>query len=377
MATKRLDTAALRRHSAATVLRAMRTRGPATSTKLASVTGMARSTVDESLVLLGELELVETLAPLTDGRMGRPPRLHRFRAESGLVVGIAIYATKTIAVALDLCGTVLTQVSLPVQGTLDDTSPIELVLTAAAEVADAAGSDLSGLRGLGVGCPGHVNPDGVVVANSLAPSWRGTALAAELSRDRGCPVLVDNGGRMALAGETGRGVAQGHSNVLQVLGAGLGFGVGAMVNGEILTGEFGAAGEIGHAPMIKGLRQDRAAQLSALLPELPPDRALVVALGSSAAEFRDFRDRYVSDAAVLIATMVLALDPAVVVLGGDFITAQPSVISEITETTKSITHSPAPLVLSTLRDDAVALGSADRALQVAEEGMYGYAELLM
>src|SRR5581483_2324259 len=59
------------------------------------------------------------------------------------------------------------------------------------------------------------------------------------------PVFADNDARVALAGETVWGAANGHSDVL-MLTLGAGVGGAAMVNGQLLRGHCGVAGNLGH-----------------------------------------------------------------------------------------------------------------------------------
>jgi len=59
------------------------------------------------------------------------------------------------------------------------------------------------------------------------------------------PVFADNDARVALAGELMWGAARGHRNVL-MLSLGAGVGGAAMVNGQLLRGHSGVAGNLGH-----------------------------------------------------------------------------------------------------------------------------------
>ena len=101
------------------------------------------------------------------------------------------------------------------------------------------------LIGVGLGVPGPVQPTGYVgVGVNL--NWREMYPARELSELLGgVRVEVGNDANVAALGEAWRGGGEGAANaVLITLGTGVGGGI--IMDGEIVTGKHGLAGEIGH-----------------------------------------------------------------------------------------------------------------------------------
>lgn len=100
------------------------------------------------------------------------------------------------------------------------------------------------LAGAGVGVPGQVSQEGeVLFAENLG--WYHVPLARQLSSLAGMPVRVENDANLAALGEIWKGSgARCHSMIFVTLGTGIGCGI--VVNGRILSGADGAAGEIGH-----------------------------------------------------------------------------------------------------------------------------------
>lgn len=101
------------------------------------------------------------------------------------------------------------------------------------------------LIGVGLGVPGPVQPTGYVeVCVNL--HWREMYPARELSELLGgVRVEVGNDANIAALGEAWRGGGEGAANaVLITLGTGVGGGI--VMDGEIVTGKHGLAGEIGH-----------------------------------------------------------------------------------------------------------------------------------
>lgn len=104
-------------------------------------------------------------------------------------------------------------------------------------------------HGIGVGAAGVIDERAgtVLVASDTFRGWAGYPLAPELTTRTGLPVFVDNDVNAFLRGEAATGAAQGRSSAL---GVALGTGVGGalLLDGALVVGEHGAAGEIGHIP---------------------------------------------------------------------------------------------------------------------------------
>ncbi|MFE9768373.1 ROK family protein [Streptomyces sp. NPDC005808] len=105
------------------------------------------------------------------------------------------------------------------------------------------------LRGIGVGAAGIVDSRAgrILVASDSFKSWAGFAVTATLEEALGVPAFLDNDVNAFLRGEAVKGAVRGEAFVL---GMTLGTGVGGALwlNGELLDGPHGAAGEVGHVP---------------------------------------------------------------------------------------------------------------------------------
>lgn len=99
--------------------------------------------------------------------------------------------------------------------------------------------------GIGVAVPGPVLPGGIV--NGLVNIGWGVVPAKEMLEELTgiTPVCVLNDADAAVLGESRKGSAAGKHNVA-MLTLGTGVGGGILVNGELVSGAFGAAGEVGH-----------------------------------------------------------------------------------------------------------------------------------
>ena len=101
------------------------------------------------------------------------------------------------------------------------------------------------ILGIGMGVPGPITEDGRVLKCANL-GWGILSVADEMSKLTGVEkVKVGNDANVAALGEQWRGGGRGFDNIVMVtLGTGVGGGI--IMDGKILTGENGAAGEIGH-----------------------------------------------------------------------------------------------------------------------------------
>lgn len=98
--------------------------------------------------------------------------------------------------------------------------------------------------GVGVGVPGPVDKNGVVL-QAVNLGWGIVDLGSELGKATGFPVKAGNDANVAALGELWKGGGKGYDDmVLVTLGTGVGGGI--IVNGKMVVGVNGAGGEIGH-----------------------------------------------------------------------------------------------------------------------------------
>ncbi len=101
------------------------------------------------------------------------------------------------------------------------------------------------VEGVGIGVPGAVDSEGLLVGGAVNIGWGVFNISKVLNGYLNLPVKAANDANVAAFGEMWQGGGKGYSNMVAVtLGTGVGGGI--IVNGNILTGAAGAGGEIGH-----------------------------------------------------------------------------------------------------------------------------------
>lgn len=137
-------------------------------------------------------------------------------------------------------GELLETVEFPVSGSADDLAAIEAAGERLAARADAS------IDTVAMAVPGLVNVAGtrLVLAHGKYDWMMGEDLTAWARRAFDATGFVENDARAALMGEVSSGVAAGESNAM-ILVLGTGIGTAAMIDGSLVHGASGAAGNLG------------------------------------------------------------------------------------------------------------------------------------
>ena len=115
-------------------------------------------------------------------------------------------------------------------------------------------ADFSNVEGIGIGAP-NANYYTGCVENAMNLSMKGLLnFGAEIKRYVDVPVALSNDANAAAYGEYIYGGAKGMKNfIMFTLGTGVGSGI--VIDGRLLLGSTGAAGELGHAILVPDGRQ--------------------------------------------------------------------------------------------------------------------------
>ncbi|KDN81264.1 ROK family protein [Kitasatospora cheerisanensis] len=355
--------------SAAQVLTAVRAAAaPAvTVAEAATATGLSRPTVEVALDRLAMLGLVDEVAPDPGGRrMGRPARNYRFRPRAGHVLGLDIGKYKVLAVLADLDGNVLAGHRIEVDPAQPRKARLAATRAAAKAALAAAGVTQDRLWAVTAGTTGIVDREGRIKLSSALPEWTGLHLARSLGRTFACPVLVENDCRLAAVAERWLGVARSVDDVVYLL-AGMRMGVGVLNGGVLQRGHNGSLGEIGALPELGWntapghLVDDPDAESSEQAVT-----ALIAAARAGDAAAAERIGRFLDAITLGTATVALAFDPELVVVGGGFSRADDLVRARVQSALDTLCPMPPRVASSELGEDAVALGAVRVALDHVE-----------
>ena len=108
------------------------------------------------------------------------------------------------------------------------------------------GLTASDFIGIGMGSPGKVDSQAGTVIGAYNLGWAELQEIGQIFQANfGLPFFIGNDANVAALGEQWKGAGQGNTDVVMfTLGTGVGGGI--VVNGQLITGFDGAAGEVGH-----------------------------------------------------------------------------------------------------------------------------------
>lgn len=146
-------------------------------------------------------------------------------------------------------GAIVAKDKIPTRKTDVDPMIYYDIKDAAYAILEKAGVDKSDCLGIGIGLPGVVLSDGQMLG--LTNIDLGAVNIVKVMEEiTGMHVRAANDANLAALGEMWMGGGRGYKDiVLLTLGTGLGGGV--VVDGKLLFGTDGAAGEIGHIPIVE------------------------------------------------------------------------------------------------------------------------------
>lgn len=172
--------------------------------------------------------------------------------EKPYVVGIDIGGQTSKMGIVDMRGQVLAQTVIRTD-THDDVNMYIDDLSAALEKIISESDSEGKIRGIGVGAP-NANYYTGNIESAVNIVWGGskTIPFAKLLSERtnGLPVALTNDANAAAVGEMTYGAARGMKNFIMItLGTGVGSGI--VINGEVVYGHDGFAGELGHTCAVR------------------------------------------------------------------------------------------------------------------------------
>ena len=173
--------------------------------------------------------------------------------EKQYVVGIDVGGQTTKIGVVDARGDVLAQTVIRSDIYGDDASAYIDALAVAVKSVIADAGKVGEVRGIGVGAPnGNYYTGTIAFAPNLVWAAKGTVEFSKMLSERleGMPVSLTNDANAAAVGEMTYGVARGMKNFIMItLGTGVGSGI--VINGQVVYGFDGFAGELGHTNAVR------------------------------------------------------------------------------------------------------------------------------
>ncbi|MEU6461327.1 ROK family transcriptional regulator [Streptomyces sp. NPDC046976] len=361
----------MRRRNLARVLHAVSAEGSLSRAAVASRIGLTRAAVSTLVDELIRWGLLEELGPERPGRVGRPGSALAVSGRGPAGIGAEIGVDHLAVCAVDLRGAVRARAVRrgANRGRAPEQVIAELTALVGQVVAEAEQEELWP-AGLAVAVPGLVARDGRTVVRAPNLEWRDTDLGALLPGD--WPLTVDNEANFGALAELWLGA--GTPREFLHVSAEIGIGAAIVVDGRLLRGTRGFAGELGHVPVRpdgpacacggRGCLEQYAGQEAVLRAAgLQPREDLVGLLAEHARKGEEGVRAALRDAGtalgIALTGAVNLLDPETVVLGGALAGLSPWLLPSLEAELTGRTAGPAcPVAVSPLGPEGPLLGAA-------------------
>lgn len=225
------------------------------------------------------------------------------------------------------------------------------------------------VKGVGVGCPGPLDPKtGVIYNPPNLPGWNSIPLASILEKSLSEQVRVDNDANAAALAEAKFGAGVGSESVYYIT-VSTGVGGGFVLDGKVFQGAAGYAGEIGNmiilpsgpthnslnAGALESLASGTAIGMAgrkAGIPEGAEGVFRLASLGDVTAQ--GIVSEAINYLSIGIANLVHSVNPSIFVLGGGVMQSESQVLDPLKEKVKSYVY---PRLKDTITIVPASLGS--------------------
>lgn len=310
------------------------------------------------------------------------------------VVGVDLGGTRMRVAILDREYRLYHRVEEPTRAAEGPESSIPRLLDLIGSVIEQADGPIAAI---GISSPGPIEPEtGAIVSPPNLPGWNGVPLGRLVQERFKIPAFLGNDANVAALAEVYKGAARGHKHAIYIT-VSTGIGGGIVIDGKLLLGAHGLAGELGHIVIVADGEHVSTLELEAAGPALARYVVKHLEAGDSSI-IRDMvngnlaavsgkivgqaamqGDRLALDAiersgrlvGYAIASMMHLFNPSIVVVGGGVTSVGDLLFGPMREAAKKHVIDPAyydkaSIVPAALGDDVAIIGAAVLAFQNME-----------
>jgi predicted NBD/HSP70 family sugar kinase len=203
----------------------------------ASLTGITADLINEGLILEKEAGA---------NQVGRRPILLSINPDGACAVGVSISMEQVEVVIINFQAEIKTSYALSLEKSFY--SPEDLVqkiTEAIRRCISKSGYTKTRIAGIGISIPGLVDSRSGMIKYMPNYGWMDVNLREMLQNKINHPVFIDNDANTITIAERWFGNGKGSDNFLVIV-LETGIGAGYVLNGQMIRGSFGIAGEFGH-----------------------------------------------------------------------------------------------------------------------------------
>ena len=163
-------------------------------------------------------------------------------------IGIDLGGTNIKGAVVDgETGTILIMQSVPTEAQEGHDKVIARIIRLCKNLVTSAGLKMEDINGIGIGVPGAINAKTgtTVFMTNLPDHWVNVPVCDMVTKGTGKPAFLINDVNSITWGEQVFGAGKGTDNMV-CFALGTGIGGGLVINGQLILGRTGVAGELGH-----------------------------------------------------------------------------------------------------------------------------------
>jgi predicted NBD/HSP70 family sugar kinase len=351
--------------------------------ELMKLSGLSRPTVD--LIVDGFIEKgVIKPTGMSFGRPGRKATLFELDANAGFGLGFDLGGSKLAGAISNIAGEILAE---EIEPTAKPAGPktVAQMVDMAKRLCERADVDIARITQVTVGTPGIMNELGELSLGENVDQLEGVHLQKILSKMLDAEVVVENDVNVAALGEFFHGTAIGINN-FALLQIGTGIGCGIFVDGKLIKGHRGGAGETAFLPLF-GDPNDPKAISNGLLESVAGSKGIVKEFAKQTGEeiaVKEICQRAKSGDLVAMnlidnvskywgyacASLSAIVDPEMIILSGG-IGCNPVFLEKVRAVTNSLLPYQVIIKQSKLENRAGVIGAASFSAERVRDKMIG------
>ena len=361
-----------------------------TASELVEATGLTRATVLAVCDDLRDLDwLIEDQAPKPVAGRGRRARRFTFNRTRHLVVASDVGVRSVTSVVADLKGTILSRVRHSLEGQEWETDRTDHLIQTFQEALREADVPIERIEGVCIGVAAPVDRNGKPFPGSIIWDMMRVDLRAIHTYAPSWKIDIQNDADLAALAEL-RAIGPGAPNDFATLLASERFGAGLVINGKVIRGANGGAGEMDYLRRIKGVESAEgvaaiardlardaiaAGRHTELEHENPPGLGSVLVAAKAGDQVATtIVEQVVERLAIVISTLSNLVDPTVVIIAGGVAETMISLAPRIQSRLSEFVPHPPEVQTSKLGRDVVLLGavwSATATIRLRAHGLKG------
>jgi glucokinase-like ROK family protein len=242
--SKKMDAGLMNLTNKRIILKLIKQRTSRSRSEIARETGMTPPSVSRIVNELVNTDKLVEYVGVGNSSGGRPPVVVKFKNENNNIIGIDLGATYIRGCMVDLYGNFISEIQVPTEIEKGFNFIVEKVVQVINKL-QSRKKDSDKIWGVGIGVAGLVNNKTGIIEFSPDFSWSHVNLHEVLKEKINLPFFYNNSTRLMALGELNFNNKKNLRN-FAVINVGYGIAAGLVVEGDLVFGNIGFAGEFGH-----------------------------------------------------------------------------------------------------------------------------------